>query len=160
MELSTYGDMHKFKSSPGINRKSRVSYPGSGFLSSATWPSLQKKHYYGLNQTKRLQYTTWPLLICMIFFLGYYMGAGMMESRLGLLSLQSHSFSWMLMLAVSIALPVCSLILIFYWSRRRWSNHPIAASLSVHAGTGSSWMSVGIRPPFCLLLLDWLINPL
>ena len=36
----------------GIIRKSRVSYPGSGFLSSATWPSLPKKHYNGLNQTK------------------------------------------------------------------------------------------------------------
>ena len=34
---------------PGIIRKSRVSYPGPGFLSSATWPSLPKKHYNGLN---------------------------------------------------------------------------------------------------------------
>ena len=32
------------KRSPGIIRKSRVSYPGPGFLSSATWPSLPKKH--------------------------------------------------------------------------------------------------------------------
>ena len=40
------------KRSPGIILKSRVSYPGPGFLSSATWPSLPKKHYNGLNQTK------------------------------------------------------------------------------------------------------------
>ena len=40
------------KRSPGIIRKSRVSYPGPGFLSSATWPSLPKKHYNGLNQKK------------------------------------------------------------------------------------------------------------
>ena len=40
------------KRSPGIIRKSWVSYPGPGFLSSATWPSLPKKHYNGLNQTK------------------------------------------------------------------------------------------------------------
>ena len=40
------------KRSPGIIRKSRVTYPVPGFLSSATWPSLQKKHYDGLNQTK------------------------------------------------------------------------------------------------------------
>ena len=40
------------KRSPGIIRKSRVSYPGPGFLSSVTWPSLPKKHYNGLNQTK------------------------------------------------------------------------------------------------------------
>ena len=39
------------KRSPGIIRKSRVSYPGPGFQSSATWPSLPKKHYNGLNQT-------------------------------------------------------------------------------------------------------------
>ena len=39
------------KRSPGIIRKSRVSYPVPGFLSSATWPSLPQKHYNGLNQT-------------------------------------------------------------------------------------------------------------
>ena len=36
----------------GINRKSRVSYPSPGFLSGATWSSLPKKHYNGLNQIK------------------------------------------------------------------------------------------------------------
>ena len=43
------------KRSPGIIRKSKVSYPGPGFLSSATWPSLLKKHYNGLNQTKPIK---------------------------------------------------------------------------------------------------------
>ena len=43
------------KRSPGIIRKSRVSYPGPGFLSSATWPSLPKKHYNGLNQIKPIK---------------------------------------------------------------------------------------------------------
>ena len=43
---------HALKRSPGIIRKSRVLYPGPGFLSSATRPSLLKKHYNGLNQTK------------------------------------------------------------------------------------------------------------
>ena len=43
---------HALKRSPEIIRKSRVSYPGPGFLSTATWPSLPKKHYNGLNQTK------------------------------------------------------------------------------------------------------------
>ena len=43
---------HALKRSPGIIRKSRVSYPGPGFLSSATWPSLPKKHYNGLKQIK------------------------------------------------------------------------------------------------------------
>ena len=46
------------KRSPGIIRKSRVSYPVPGFLSSATWPSLPKKHYNGLNQTKPININT------------------------------------------------------------------------------------------------------
>ena len=39
------------KRSPGIIRKSRVSHPVPGFLTSATWPSLPKKHYNGLYHT-------------------------------------------------------------------------------------------------------------
>ena len=39
---------YALKRSPGINRKSRVMYPGPGLLSSATWPSLPKKYYNGL----------------------------------------------------------------------------------------------------------------
>ena len=39
---------HALKISPGINHKSRVLYPRPGFLSSATWPSLTKRHYNGL----------------------------------------------------------------------------------------------------------------
>ena len=48
------GSVRKFlwgnalKRFPGIIRKSRVSYPVPGFLSSATWPSLPKKHCNGL----------------------------------------------------------------------------------------------------------------
>ena len=45
------------KRSPGIIRKSRVSYPGPGFLSSATWPALPKKHYNGLNLNQRYMLT-------------------------------------------------------------------------------------------------------
>ena len=33
---------HALKRSPGINHKSRVSYPGPAFLYGATWPSLLK----------------------------------------------------------------------------------------------------------------------
>ena len=51
------------KRSPGIIRKSRLSYPGPGFLSSATWPSLPKKHYNGLNQTKR-KYAAFTIYTC------------------------------------------------------------------------------------------------
>ena len=51
------------KRSPGIIRKSRVSYPGPGFLSSATWPSLPKKHYNGLNKlNKQLHQSYMPIV--------------------------------------------------------------------------------------------------
>ena len=58
------------KRSPGIIRKSRVSYPGPGFLSSATWPSLPKKHYNGLNQTKPNEWW-YPRFIKLISLLQY-----------------------------------------------------------------------------------------
>ena len=46
---------HAMKRSPGINRKSRVLYPGPEFLSSATWPLMPKKHYiYWINHLYRL----------------------------------------------------------------------------------------------------------
>ena len=54
------------KRSPGIIRKSRVSYPGPGFLSSATWPLLPKKHYNGLNQTKPNKYSKLIIYINML----------------------------------------------------------------------------------------------
>ena len=40
--------VHALKKPPDINRKSRVLYPGPGFLSRTTWPSMPKKHYDGL----------------------------------------------------------------------------------------------------------------
>ena len=43
---------NSLKISPGIIRKSRVSYPVPRFLFSTTWPSLPNKHYKGLHQTK------------------------------------------------------------------------------------------------------------
>ena len=72
------------KRSPGIIPKSRVSYPGPGFLSSATWPSLPKKHYNGLNQTK-------PFLWCFhtYFCVLIYMKTRCKQRTLMLLSVTS-----------------------------------------------------------------------
>ena len=42
---TVYGDMHVNKSpGTGIYHKSRVLYTGTGFLSSATWPSMLKEN--------------------------------------------------------------------------------------------------------------------
>ena len=66
------------KRSPGIIRKSRVLYPGPGFLSSATWPMLPKKHYNGLNQTNVISNSHYCQLKLTLFklydFLNEYMG--------------------------------------------------------------------------------------
>ena len=57
---------HALKKSSGINSKSRVLYPDLGFLSSATWPSLPKKHYNGLiNQS---------IIFFLVFFLAGTIG--------------------------------------------------------------------------------------
>ena len=55
---TVYGDMHLKDLLGSIT--SRVLYPGPGFLSSATWPSLPKKHYNGLiNQVAYVIATLW-----------------------------------------------------------------------------------------------------
>ena len=55
------------KRSPGIIRKSRVSYPGPGFLSSATWPLLPKKHY--IKWSKKKSHLLLIRLLCDILLL-------------------------------------------------------------------------------------------
>ena len=60
------------KRSPGINRKSKVSYPGPGFLSSATWPSLPKKHYNGLNKQNYYIIMIFNLLLIECFIMNSY----------------------------------------------------------------------------------------
>ena len=60
------------KRSPGIIRKSKVSYPVPGFLSSATWPSLPKKHYNGLNQIKYISDKIFLINVILDFTLSFY----------------------------------------------------------------------------------------
>ena len=62
-----------------MNRKSRVSYLGPGFLSSATWPLLPKKHYNGLINQPLTKWTALPraclvsiLIVLLIYLLIYY----------------------------------------------------------------------------------------
>ena len=53
---------HALKRFPGIIRKRRVSYPGPGFLPSATWSSMPKKHFNGLiNQLIKTTETAMPI---------------------------------------------------------------------------------------------------
>ena len=64
------------------------------------------------------------------------------HSRVNFLQPWTISFYWQLYLAVCIIVPICAFLLAFYWSRNKWSNHPIARTLQHHAQRGSSWPSV------------------
>ena len=84
------------------------------------------------------------LLYYFFFFPAYYFG-------LVLFSQQSdHSywppwqlgFYWKLYLVSSLILGWLSLTLIFYWSRKNWSKHPIAHILHHHAQANTSWQAV------------------
>ena len=55
---------HTLKRSHGINRMSRVLYPGPGFLSIARWPSVPKKHSNGLINQSSIRYCA--VLTCYI----------------------------------------------------------------------------------------------
>lgn len=48
---------------------------------------------------------------------------------------------WKLFLAISLILPVVAAGVVYYWSRRKWDNHPIARQLH-YLGNGDSWRSV------------------
>ena len=77
---------HALKRFPGINRKSRVSYPRPRFLSSATSPSLPKKHYNGLiNQLPVLE-------TCIINFTLHHL----VKLYNGLLGAEIHSRQYLL----------------------------------------------------------------
>ena len=55
---------HALRTSPGINRKSRVLYPGPKFLSSAAWPSMPKKHFSGLIIIINSYFDILSLILC------------------------------------------------------------------------------------------------
>ncbi|XP_030620873.1 E3 ubiquitin-protein ligase TM129 [Chanos chanos] len=74
--------------------------------------------------------------------LGYYMGMCIATPDLNLVYVHSASQGWQLYFAVSATLLLLSCALAFYWSRNKWSNHPIARCLSVHALPQSSWRAV------------------
>ena len=49
---------------------------------------------------------------------------------------------WLIYLVISLLIPSTALLLAFYWSRKQWSNHPIATTLQCLSSSGSNWRSI------------------
>ncbi|CAL8302875.1 unnamed protein product [Arctogadus glacialis] len=73
--------------------------------------------------------------------LGYYAGMCIAAPEKNLPYINQVSAGWQAFLGLSLCLQLLSLGLIFYWSRRHWSNHPISRALQVH--TGPQWAGWG-----------------
>uniref|UniRef100_A0A3P9CLV0 Transmembrane protein 129, E3 ubiquitin protein ligase n=1 Tax=Maylandia zebra TaxID=106582 RepID=A0A3P9CLV0_9CICH len=72
--------------------------------------------------------------------LGYYMGMCVAAPEKNLVG-----DSWRAFLLLSLCLQSVSWIIVFYWSRRRWHNHPISKVLQAHVQPPfSSWGSVAV----------------
>ncbi|XP_030223982.1 E3 ubiquitin-protein ligase TM129 [Gadus morhua] len=73
--------------------------------------------------------------------LGYYAGMCIAAPEKNLPYINQVSAGWQAFLGLSLCLQLLSVGLIFYWSRCRWSNHPISRALQVH--TGPQWAGWG-----------------
>lgn len=72
---------------------------------------------------------------------GYCLGLWLFVG-INLIQLWSFSIFWQLFMITSILLPCAAALVAFYWSRSKWSNHPIAKLLQAHAPGGSTWQAV------------------
>ncbi|CAN9514541.1 unnamed protein product [Ophioblennius macclurei] len=63
---------------------------------------------------------------------GYYIGMCIAAPEKNLLHVHQVSGLWRAFLLLSLCLLLCSWMLIFYWSRNNWSNHPISKALLAH----------------------------
>ncbi|XP_053735310.1 E3 ubiquitin-protein ligase TM129 isoform X1 [Synchiropus splendidus] len=68
--------------------------------------------------------------------LGYYLGMCLADPEKNLLYIHQVSDGWRLIFLTALLLQLASWVLVFYWSRGNWSNHPISRSLQAH-----------VRPP-------------
>lgn len=75
--------------------------------------------------------------------LGYYLGMCIAAPEKNLGSIHQVSEGWRTFLLLSVLLQLSSWVLVIYWSRRRWSNHPISRVLQAHVQPPlSSWGAV------------------
>ncbi|KAM4621096.1 E3 ubiquitin-protein ligase TM129 [Polymixia lowei] len=87
--------------------------------------------------------TSITILVHSTLPLGYYTGMCIAAPEKNLGYIHQVSDSWRAILLLSLCLQLASWALVIYWSRLRWSNHPISQALQAHAlPPHSSWGTV------------------
>ncbi|MBN3293592.1 TM129 ligase, partial [Polypterus senegalus] len=82
------------------------------------------------------------LLVHSLLPLGYYVGMCFASPEQKLYYVHLASDGWQLYFSLAFALPLVCVILVYYWSLRKWSCHPIARTLASHALPQSGWRAV------------------
>ncbi|XP_077465957.1 E3 ubiquitin-protein ligase TM129 [Stigmatopora argus] len=83
------------------------------------------------------------LLVHCALPLGYYLGMCIAAPEKHLKYVRQMSDSWRVFVILSLCLLLTSCILIIYWSRQHWRNHPISRALQAHVQPPhSNWHSV------------------
>ncbi|KAL3973658.1 CMP-N-acetylneuraminate monooxygenase [Sarotherodon galilaeus] len=89
--------------------------------------------------------TSITILVHSALPLGYYMGMCVAAPEKNLGYIYQVSDNWRAFLLLSLCLQLVSWIIVFYWSRGRWHNHPISKMLQAHVQPPfSSWGSVAV----------------
>lgn len=73
---------------------------------------------------------------------GYYMGMCIAAPEKYLAYVHLISDGWRAFFTLSLALQLFSWVLVIYWSRHKWGNHPISQNLKAHALPQSGWGAV------------------
>lgn len=101
----------------------------------SSWLGSEELHFVQYH-VKR---TTATIIFHSGFPIGYYIGLGVVCPEYDLFRPWIISSCWLLYLLVSSLLLLGALVWVFYWSREKWSKHPIAVTLSHHS---HSWRAV------------------
>lgn len=83
--------------------------------------------------------------ICIKFgfiFSGYYLTLGLFAPKLQLFTPWRASFGFQIYLVTSCAIVVIACIVVYYWRRDKWNNHPISRHLGYLGDASSNWRSV------------------
>ncbi|XP_057705356.1 E3 ubiquitin-protein ligase TM129 isoform X3 [Corythoichthys intestinalis] len=83
------------------------------------------------------------LLVHCALPIGYFMGMCIAAPEKHLRYIHQMSDTWKVFFILSLCLLLASYILIIFWSRRHWHNHPISRALQAHVQPPhSNWRSV------------------
>lgn len=109
--------------------------PGE-FLSAGITVQNLFSSWLGSEDLNFIQYqvrrTSTTLLVHSALPIGYYLWMCCIVPEKQLINIYQVSDSWRLFFLFSLFLHLSVWLLVFYWSRNRWSNHPISRALRAH----------------------------